>query len=259
MVLENIEQDFKRKVCDEVRLFSEGLERYRVFTPFMFEDGDHLAIVLKRENNKWILTDEGHTYMHLTYDIDEKDLQEGTRSKIINNVLSTFSVDDRNGELIVNVRDGQFGNALYSYVQALLKISDLTFLSRESVKSTFMDDFKNLIEETVDEKRRTFDWYDEKNDPDGKYMVDCRINGRPDPLLVFALKNDAKVRDTTIGLLQFEKWGMKFRSLGIFENQEEINRKVLARFSDACEKQFSSLAANKGRIMMYFEDGGGGG
>lgn len=97
MNIENIEMDFKQKVCDSLRISSEGINRYRVFTPFLFEDGDHLAIVLKREKDRWILTDEGHTYMHLTYDLDEKDLQKGTRAKIITNALTGFSVDDREG------------------------------------------------------------------------------------------------------------------------------------------------------------------
>jgi len=64
-----------------MRLTQEGENRFRVFTPFMFEDGDHLAIVLKREQEHWMLSDEGHTYMHLTYDLDEKDLRTGTRQR----------------------------------------------------------------------------------------------------------------------------------------------------------------------------------
>ena len=64
--------DFQRKVSEKVRLASEGIDRYRVFTPFMFDDGDHLAIVLRKESGRWTLSDEGHTYMHLTYDLDER-------------------------------------------------------------------------------------------------------------------------------------------------------------------------------------------
>jgi hypothetical protein len=79
MSIESIQKDFKQKVCDRIRLVSEGMNRYQVLTPFQFEDGDHLVIVLKQENSHWLLSDEGHTYMHLTYSLDEKDLRRGTR------------------------------------------------------------------------------------------------------------------------------------------------------------------------------------
>ena len=247
-----VERDFQEKVSKQIRLVSEGLDRYRIFTPFMFEDGDHLSIVMKRSNGKWFLTDEGHTYMHLTYDLDEKDLTTGTRQKIITNALSAFHIEDYGGELVLYIEDERYGDALFSFVQGLLKIADVTFLSRELVRSTFLEDFKALMVNTVPEDRLTFNWYDQVRDPQGNYTVDCHINGMPTPLFVFALNNDTATRDATIKLLQFERWGLRFHSIGIFENQEEINRKVLARFSDVFEKQFSSLSASD-RIAAYIK------
>lgn len=248
-----IERNLQDKVGRLVRLTSEGLDRYRIFTPFMFEDGDHLSIVLKSDNGKWFFTDEGHTFMHLTYELDEKDLYRGTRQKIISDALSAFQIEDVNGQLILNIENEEYGDALYNYVQGLLKITDVTFLSRERVRSTFLEDFRTLLLETVTPERLTFDWFDRHHDPLGNYKIDCHINSMKTPLFVFALNSDSATRDATICVLQFERWNLNFHSIGIFEDQEEINRKVLARLSDVCDKQFSSLHVSD-RIADYINN-----
>ena len=250
---EAIQNNFREKVSSKVHLASEGVGRFRVLTPFRFDDGDHLAIVLRQEGNNWVLSDEAHTYMHLTYDMNEQDFQKGTRQQIISNALSVFNVEDRNGELVMNVPSEQYGDALFSFVQALLKVTDVTFLSRDRARSTFKEDFKSVFS-TLPEDRRTFDWFDRDHDPDGIYTVDCRINGMSQPLFVHALANDADTRDTTIALLEFERWAIPFRSLAIFENQETINRKVLARFTNVSDRQFASLSGNIARIERFLKE-----
>ena len=253
MTLDGIEKEFQERLCAQVRLESEGLDRYRVFTPFRLDDGDHLSIVLRQDLLGWTLSDEGHTYMRLTYDIDEDDLFSGTRQQIISDALSSFQVEDREGELLLGISDGGYGDALFSFAQALLKISDVSYLTRERVRSTFKDDFETLMSEAVPEERRHFDWYETGLDPSGKYKVDCRVNGMARPIFAYALLNDTNTRDATIALHRFGEWNLEFHPIAIFEDQTSIGRQVLARFSDVCENQFSNLAGNRTRIAQFLK------
>jgi len=48
-------KSFRLRICESVRLVAAGNQRHRVLTPCMFDDGDHLAMVLKREGDRWLL------------------------------------------------------------------------------------------------------------------------------------------------------------------------------------------------------------
>lgn len=254
MEIEHIEKAFKEKVSKEIRLMQEGIERYRIFTPFHFDDGDSFAIVLKKMGKNWILTDEAHTFMHLSYDMDIESLDKGTRAKIISTALSVFGIIEKDGVLFAEVKNDDMGNVFYNFVQGLIKITDVTYLSRERIKSTFFEDFKIFISQKIPADRIKFNFHDSQHDPQGKYPIDCHINKMEKPLFVFAIGSDDKCNISTINILQYEKWGLQFKSLAIFEDQEEVSRKAVARFSDVCEKQFSSLTANKDRIEKYLKE-----
>ena len=259
MDIEHTKKEFLQKVCADIRIIEEGVNRYRVFTPFTFDDGDHLAITLSQdENGIWRITDEGHTIMRLTYLIDERDLRKGNRQKIIEASLMRHGILEEDGELYISLKDVTPGDALFSLIQGIIQISDVSYLTREIVKSTFYEDFRTTITDianTILPKKQDltfdFDWSHPQQDPDGRYSVDCIIRDSGRPVFLFALNNDDKVRDVTINILHFEKLGMDFQSVGIFENQENISRSVLARFSDVCDKQFSQLSGNEERMSSY--------
>ena len=122
MLIDRIERDFRERVSDEVRLVAEGAGRYLVFTPFCFNDGDHLTILLKQDGPCLFLSDEAHTYMRISFDIDEQELLRGPRQKIIAKTLDEFRIEDRDGELLLELSGGQYGDALNSFIQALLTI-----------------------------------------------------------------------------------------------------------------------------------------
>ena len=124
MSADRIERNFREKISKEVRLVAEGADRYMVFTPFHFDDGDHLTILLKRDGNNWVLSDEAHTLMRISFDADYEELERRIGQEFIVATLADFQIEDRDGELIMDLTGKQYDVALCSYVQALLAISE---------------------------------------------------------------------------------------------------------------------------------------
>ena len=251
MTSDQIVASFREKVCGNIGLLQEGIGRYLVDHPFMYDDGDCLEIALRERDGHWELTDEETPYMRLTYDIDEAALRRGTRQKIIAKALAMFRVEDRDGELVLPVPEDRFGDALFSFIQAILKITDVSYLNRERVRSAFREDLRTLLTDIVPGDKLIPGWNHKEHDPRGHYSADYLIEHPARPVVVFGLLGDAGTRDATISLLHYEKWELGVRSLVVFENQEAIGGRVLARLTDVADRQYSSLAGNKDRIRRH--------
>jgi hypothetical protein len=248
-----IASSFRDKVCQEIDLESEGVERHIVYTPFRFDDGDHFVVILRRNptTGLWSLTDEGHTFMHLSY--GEVDLTRGTRSRVVEEVLASHGVQNRSGELSIDVPGEAFGDALFSFVQALSRISTTAQWNREVAHSTFLDDFRQFMEETVPAERREFDFADPKIDPDHVYTVDCMVRDkRGCPWFVFAISNNSRCQQATIACYHYERRQFAFSSIAIHQDQTAISRKLLAQLTDVVERQYSSFS-DRNRIQQYFQ------
>lgn len=247
MDIGTLEKEFRKKVCDEIEMFPEGKDRFIISAPFTFEDGDFLNVVLKKNGNGWYFTDEGHTFMHLSY--DDLDFERGKRKEIINSVLKTHDLENDSGELKCFVEDNYFSDGFYTFIQGLIKVTDIAFTKRERIRSLFYEEFQEYLVGLFGDKCN-FDYKESSKDSNGKYLVDCYVENEM-PLFIFGIYNNDKCRDAMITCLTFERWGSSFTSIGIFENQEDINKKVLARFSDVIEKQYSSLSSSKERLPDY--------
>lgn len=253
VTLAGLQNSFSEAIGSEVRVESQGSRDARVLVPFDFPDGDRLVVRLRDLGSEaYELTDMGHTFMHLSYDLDIDALESGGRKLLFESIQERAGLQERDGELVLPTRADVVAGDLFQFVQALLQISDLRFLSRERVRSTFGDDLKDLLSKRF-VGRTQFEYSDSEHDPERRYPVDCYINHLPRPLAVFGIGSDTQAGDATITLLQFQKWGRELFAMGIYEDMAKVSGKSIARLSDVVDKQFSSLAGNEVAITDYIE------
>ncbi len=60
-MLTDLQTKFLAKLPDSITLEQLGKNMFELITPYTFSDGDGFSIILKKENDNWILTDEGDT------------------------------------------------------------------------------------------------------------------------------------------------------------------------------------------------------
>lgn len=231
-------------LCAEVKIHRRSEKLLFVETPFTFSDGDPYQIYIKElPGGNLRLSDMGHTLLHLSYENDTGKFREGTRGKIFDQIKSELSIDEENGEFYIDTQLSNLGSGIFQLGQALIKISDLTFLNRARAESTFYEDLRERLFKVVEPENVLVDYYYEQLENARDYPIDYRIEGIRSPLFLFGVPNKDKARLTTIVLERLVRGNADFESLIVFLDQGSIPKPDLARLSNIGGEMIASLDA----------------
>lgn len=111
-------------LCSRVSLEPRGVDRYLIHTGLTFPDGDELHLVLKEKDGRWVITDEAHTLMWLSY--EGLDIS-GTCWDVLDTALSSNSVSFDDGRMYIDCTGRDAGQCLVSMVRAVLRTADLLY------------------------------------------------------------------------------------------------------------------------------------
>ncbi len=242
---ERLEKALCEKLCANVRIHRRDDGVLMLDTPFTFPDGDHYPIYLSETSTGGvILSDRGHTLMHISYEHDVDAYFDGTRAMLREQIVREAGIEENEGVFSVESPPDRIADSLFRFGQAITKIYDLTFLSRGRVASTFYEDLKALLFSMVDEEKIESDYIPPDVPNGNNYPVDYRIEGREGtPVLLYGVPNRDKARLTTIMLSHFLLHNFSFESVIVFDNQQEIPRLDLARLTNVAGTAVASLEA----------------
>lgn len=232
------------RLCHDVKVIERFDGALMVSTHFRFPDGDNFPIHLAASSSGGLmLSDRGHTLMHMSYEHDVDAFLEGTRGMLLERIMTDAGLQWDGGALSLDTSPEKLSEAVFVFGQALTRIYDLTMLSRSNVGTTFYDDLADVLNDLVDESKLQKD-YKPSVPNAAAYPVDYLINGKNDnQIFLYGVPNRDKARLTTIMLSYFHRSNLLFDSIIVFENQTEIPRLDLARLTDVAGDMISSLAA----------------
>lgn len=115
-----------------------------ISTPFLDRHNDHLQIYVKKQNTKYILTDDGYTIADLS--MSGMEINTPKREQIFRTVLNGFGVYlGGNNELYIEANLNNIGQKKHYLLQAILAVNDMYTLSQETVYSVFKEDVERYF------------------------------------------------------------------------------------------------------------------
>lgn len=147
------------------------------------------------------------------YRIDSDDPMQGNLLRVIKaNRCQCSKVENMNGEPHRrNSRRAVRRRTVRLCPSATARVRCLTTLAG-SCPISFQEDLESAVRRLVPEPILVTNWADPERDLERRAPVDYWVQRAHTPLAMFALPNDGLVMDTTITLLQLEKWRRRLHS-----------------------------------------------
>ena len=184
-----------------------------------------------------LISDHGMTLMRLSYSYE---IDTPTKRKILERILSENGVAENNGRLIMETTPERIYPSLLQFAQTVAKVSNLQILKREVIRSLFnetLDDFV-ISSLSVYKPQRNYQPIPDRDDLD----VDWRFPLVGRDIFLYGVKDGSKARLVGLTCLEFQRFGVSFRSVIIHEDFEnEMSKKDQRRITNIADKQFATL------------------
>jgi hypothetical protein len=115
-----------------------------ITTPYLDRHNDHLQIYAKRDDDHFVLTDDGY----IIQDLEQSgcSLNSNKRRQLLEITINGFGIRMDNDALMVHASYSNFAYRKHSLVQAMLAVNDLFYLAAPTVASLFIEDVASWLD-----------------------------------------------------------------------------------------------------------------
>lgn len=223
----------------------------QVFAPLFHEDGDMIDIFLDLPSNggrNVRISDYGLTVMRLSYSYE---LDTPNKLRIFHRILSENGIEEQNGTLFMDTTWESLYPSILQFAQTVAKITNMQLFKREVIQSMFLELLTGFVEEKLGKyhPRPSVFPIPERDDLEVPFAFDVQ----PHPVYLFGVKDNPQARLVTISCLEFQRQRLRFKSVVVHEEFENLSRKDRVRITNAADKQFTTLDDFREKGEEFFE------
>lgn len=124
--------------------FTKIGEYYEINTPFLDTSNDYLQFYVKQSGSDIYFTDDGYTLNGLEMTGFR---MTPNRKKQLTTILNQYGVKLNKNELTLSAPAAEFAKRKHSFIQCILRVTDMYMTSRVKVASYFLDDIHDFFRE----------------------------------------------------------------------------------------------------------------
>lgn len=143
-LVDQLKKDYISWLKEKVVFTDLASKAIEITTPFLNSNQDYVQIYAVKDGDNLLLTDDGDTLNELY--LAGFDLTSPKRKEILEGIIRNYGVSlDASGSLMIRTTMDQFPQRKHALLQAMLKVNDMLFLNRRTVKNIFLEDVKNFL------------------------------------------------------------------------------------------------------------------
>ena len=175
------------------------------------------------------------TLMRLSYSYD---ITTPARQQIFENILINNKICNDDGNLYLDAPVASLYESILQFVGCAQKVCNMRYWSREITRSVFYDDLKDYVTEGLSSFSPVADQFPIHDFPNS---VDWSLTHNGRIFYVFGVRGNDKAKNVTISLLEFLKLNLKFISLVVHENMEDLGKRERTLLTRNADTQYPFL------------------
>jgi len=132
------------KWLKEKTILSQVNDWVEITTPYIDRHNDYMQIYLKKDNGKFILTDDGYIIDDLLMSGVKLDSQK--REELLRITLNAFGITKKGNALCVDTNATDFPLKKHNLIQAMLAVNDMFYTASAHIANLFFEDVKEWFD-----------------------------------------------------------------------------------------------------------------